>query len=157
MTLLTKDRIGALLVLAFCSAYWFFTYDIRLLPFQQAAAFHARTMPEALSVLGVVLCLAILVFPGSDEKLDLRGFKWGLGAVMLGLMVFYGLTLRSLGFIPSTTLFLIGGYMALGERKALTLLLASLPVVVAFWALMTHGLDIYVAPWPEFLRESAGS
>ena len=44
---LSKDRIGALLLLAFCCAYWFFTYEIRMLPFQRAQAFHAQTMPEA--------------------------------------------------------------------------------------------------------------
>ncbi|MEM7024083.1 MAG: tripartite tricarboxylate transporter TctB family protein [Pseudomonadota bacterium] len=147
-----KDRVGALLLLAFCSAYWYYTYEIRMLPFQLQQAFHAQTMPEALAVAGVALSLILLVFPGSDERLSLVGFNWTIGLFMLGLMVFYGATLRPLGFIVSTTLFLIGGYVALGERNPLTLILASLPLVLAFWALMTQGLDIYVAPLPEFMR-----
>ena len=149
---LSKDRIGALLLLAFCVAYWVFAYDIRLLPFQQNVAFHARTMPLALAVIGTGLSLLLLVFPGSDARAELRGFRWGLGVAMLVLMVAYGSLLRPLGFIVATTLFLICGYAALGERRPLMLLLASLPLVVAFWAMMTLGLDIYVEPLPWFLR-----
>ncbi|MEM7528472.1 MAG: tripartite tricarboxylate transporter TctB family protein [Pseudomonadota bacterium] len=146
---LSKDRIGALLLLVFCCGYWYMTYQIRMLPFQAAAAFNSRTMPEALAVLGTGLCLLLLVFPGSDEKLELKGFKWGLGAMMIGLMVFYGLALRPLGFLLSTSIFLMGGFLALGERNPLTLILAAVPITVAFWALMNYGLDIYVQPLPE--------
>ncbi len=148
---LSKDRIGALLLLVFCAAYWSLTYDIRMLPFQKAQAFNAQTMPEALAALGVALSLALLIFPGTHEKPELRGFKWSIGIAMLGLMVFYGVTLRPLGFLLSTTLFLIGGYWVMGERKPLALILASVPIVVAFWALMNYGLDIYVSPLPEAL------
>jgi putative tricarboxylic transport membrane protein len=150
--IVSKDRIGALLLLVFCLAYWYFVYDIRLLPFQKTQAFHAATMPEALAVLGTVLSLALLVFPGSDEAPAVRGFKWGTGAAMLVLMVLYGLTVRPLGFIVSTSLFLIAGYAILGERRPLTLILASVPLVAIFWALMTQGLDIFIEPWPEILR-----
>jgi len=150
--LLSKDRIGALLLLAFCLGYWDLTYQIRMLPFQKAQAFHAQTMPEALSVIGVALSLLLLIFPGSHERLQLKGFKWGTGITMLGLMVFYGLALRPLGFIASTTIFLIGGYFTLGERRPVVLILASVPIVIGFWVLMTKGLDVYVEPLPEFLR-----
>ncbi len=154
--MISKDRIGALLMLAFCGAYWALAYDIRMLPFQKTQAFNAQTMPEALGVLRVALSLAIIVLPGKSEKLSLAGFHWTKSLTMLALMVFYGLTIRPLGFIPSTTLFLIVGYVALGERKPLTLILASLPLVVLFWLLMTEGLDIYIAPLPAFFG-GAGS
>lgn len=149
---ISKDRLGAFLLLAFCAAYWWFAYDIRLLPFQASFAFNARTAPEALGVLGVGLSLALLVFPGSKETPDLRGFNWGIGATMIALMVLYGLTVRPLGFILSTSLFLIAGYWALGERRPLTLILAAVPLVVAFWVLMTQGLDVYIDPMPAFLK-----
>lgn len=150
---LSKDRIGALLLLAFSAFYWFHAENIRMLPFQKEAAFNAQTMPLALSVLGVGLALALLVFPGSKDGLSLKGFNWKIGALMLVLMVFYGLTIRPLGFILSTSVFLMVGYYALGERKPLMLILASVPLVVAFWLLMTQGLDIYIEPLPDFLVE----
>lgn len=154
MTLLTKDRIGALLMLTFCGAYWMLAYDIRMLPFQKAQAFNAQTMPEALGIAGCILSLLILVTPDDSGRLSLKGFNFKIGAIMLGLMVFYGLTLKPLGFILSTSLFLMGGYFALGEKKPVTLILASVPIVVAFWALMTLGLDIYVEALPEMFKRA---
>ncbi|MEL6751169.1 MAG: tripartite tricarboxylate transporter TctB family protein, partial [Pseudomonadota bacterium] len=59
--------------------------------------------------------------------------------------------LRTLGFILSTSLFLIAGFMLLGERRPLWLLAASVPLVVAFWALMDRVLGVYVAALPAFL------
>lgn len=150
--MLSKDRIGALLLLVFCAAYWMLAYDIRMLPFQRTQAFNAQTMPIALGVLGTALALLLLIFPGSNERVDVKGYRFGTGAIMLVLMTIYGFTIRTLGFIPSTTLFLMAGYWVLGEKRPLVLILASLPLVVAFWVLMTQGLDIYVAPFPSFLE-----
>lgn len=151
--MLSKDRIGALLLLAFSSAYWYYTYQIRMLPFQRDQAFNAQTMPEALAVMGVVLSLALIIFPSDRSQPDLKGYQWLTGFTMLVLMFLYGITLRPLGFISSTSLFLMGGYLALGERNVLKLVLASVPISVGFWALMSYGLDIYVEPLPSFLRE----
>ena len=150
-TLLTKDRIGALLLLAFSLVYGYLSQSIRLLPFQQNVAFHARTMPEILTVLAVVLALLLLLMPPSQDKLSLSGLKLGKGLLFLVLMSIYGLTLRPLGFIISTSLFLIIGYVLLGERRPLPLLLASVPLVVVFWLLMTKGLDVFIEPWPNWL------
>ena len=147
----TKDRIGALLLLAFSLVYGYLSQSIRLLPFQQNVAFHARTMPEILTVLAVVLALLLLLMPPSQDKLSLSGLKLGKGLFFLVLMSIYGLTLRPLGFIISTSLFLIIGYALLGERRPLPLLLASVPLVVVFWLLMTKGLDVFIEPWPNWL------
>ena len=147
----TKDRIGALLLLAFSLVYGYLSQSIRLLPFQQNVAFHARTMPEILTVLAVVLALLLLLMPPSQDKLSLSGLKLGKGLLFLVLMSIYGLTLRPLGFIISTSLFLIIGYALLGERRPLPLLLASVPLVVVFWLLMTKGLDVFIEPWPNWL------
>ena len=147
----TKDRIGALLLLAFSLVYGYLSQSIRLLPFQQNVAFHARTMPEILTVLAVVLALLLLLMPPSQDKLSLSGLKLGKGLLFLVLMSIYGLTLRPLGFIISTSLFLIIGYVLLGERRPLPLLLASVPLVVVFWLLMTKGLDVFIEPWPNWL------
>ena len=149
MTLLSKDRIGALILLVFCAAFGWLSQDITLLPFQANQAFTARTMPEALSVLGVVLALLLLIQPGSDEQPSFSGYRWGVGLAFLGLMVLYGFGVRPMGFLISTTLFLIAGFMLLGERRVWMLLGASIPLVVAFWALMAKVLEVYVAPWPN--------
>ncbi len=150
--MLTRDRIGALLMLAFSVAYGVFSMRIPLLPFQQAAAFTARTGPEGLPVLGVMLSLIQLLRPG-EGRIEAEGFAWGRGAILCALMLVYAATVRPFGFIPATTIFLVGGFLTLGERRPLVLLGGSLPVVVAFWALMDIGLDVTVRPLPAFLME----
>ncbi len=60
-------------------------------------------------------------------------------------MIFYGATLEPFGFIISTITFLILGYLILGERRVKTLILASVPVVIIFWAIMTQLLGIYLS------------
>lgn len=149
---LSKDRIGGVLLLIFCIAYGLLSQRITLLPFQENVAFHARTMPEVLAVLGIGLSLLVIVFPGSDETPKLRGFNWTNCLFFLALMSLYGLTIRPLGFILSTSLFLMIGFAILGERRPLTLVLVAVPLVVAFWVLMTQGLDVFIEPLPAFLK-----
>ena len=149
---LSKDRVGGLLLPAFCVTYAFLSQQIRLLPFQENVAFHARTMPEVLSVLGIGLSLIVIVFPGSKARLDFTGYDWVKVVVFLALMSAYGFTIRPLGFIASTSLFLMIGFWLLGERRPLHLIVVAVPLVVLFWVLMTQGLDVFIEPLPTFLR-----
>lgn len=150
---ISKDRLGGLLLLAFCVAYAFLSQQIRLLPFQENVAFHARTMPEVLSVLGIGLSVIVIAFPGSKKQLDFTGFDWVKVILFLALMSAYGFTIRSFGFIASTSLFLMIGFWLLGERRPLYLVAVAVPLVVLFWVLMTQGLDVFIEPLPSFMRE----
>jgi putative tricarboxylic transport membrane protein len=149
--MLTKNRIGGVLLLAFCTAYALLISDIVLLPFQQGQAFTARTMPTFLAGLGIVLSLLTILLPHEAERPALRGAAWGLTAGFLVLMSAYGLAIRPAGFLIATTVFLVAGFAMLGERRPALLLGVSLPIVVGFWVLMTQVLDVYVAPWPAAL------
>ena len=60
--------------------------EIRLLPFQMNTAFHARTMPEALSVLGIGLALLLPIFPGSNAEPVVAGYNWLTGLLAILLM-----------------------------------------------------------------------
>ena len=150
--MLSRDRIGALLMLAFTLGYGSLSFRIPLLPFQAEAAFTARTMPQALAVLGAILSLALLLKPGDGAFASSRDFRWGRVALLCALMVFYGFAVRPLGFLISTSLLLIGGFVVLGERRLWLVLVASLPPVLLFWALMTQVLSVFIEPWPEFFR-----
>lgn len=150
--LLNKDRIGGLLLLCFSIAYAFLSQKIHLLPFQANSAFHARTMPEVLSVLAIGLSILVIVFPGTKDAPRFGGLKWHLGFAFLLLMSAYGFTVRPLGFIISTSLFLMIGFAMLGERKLWKLVIVAVPTVVAFWALMTMGLDVFIEPLPQFMK-----
>lgn len=150
--LFSKDRIGGLLLLIFCITYGLLSQNITLLPIQARAAFTARTMPEVLTVLGIGLSMLVLIFPGSNDRPQLRGFNWFTAALFLVLMSAYGLTVRPWGFLLSTSLFLMIGFALLGERSPLRLIAVAVPLVVAFWALMTQGLDVFIEPLPWFLK-----
>ena len=150
--MLTRDRIGAFMMLAFSIFYGARTFHIPLLPFQADAAFTARSMPFALAVLGVALSLVLLLKPGPGQRVQTAGFHWGRAFVLCALMVAYGLSVRPIGFLISTSLFLIGGFLVLGERRPWLILVASVPIVVFFWVLMTQFLGVFIAPWPAFLE-----
>jgi putative tricarboxylic transport membrane protein len=150
--LFSKDRIGGLLLLTFCITYGILSQRIVLLPFQADTAFHARTLPEMLTVLGVGLSLLVIVFPKSQQRPALAGYAWVTGAAFIVLMSLYGLTVRPLGFLLSTTAFLMIGFALLGERTWWRLLAVAVPMVVFFWVLMTQGLDVFIEPLPFFLK-----
>ena len=150
--MIAKDRLGGLLVLIFCLIYAWQSQNIKLLPFQLNSAFHARTMPEVLAVLGIGLSILVIIFPGNRERLLLKELNWPLGLAFLALMSIYGLTVRPLGFLLSTSVFLMAGFAMLGERNIIKLVLVAVPLVVAFWVLMNYGLSVFIEPLPSFLR-----
>ncbi|KIT16314.1 tripartite tricarboxylate transporter TctB family protein [Jannaschia aquimarina] len=150
--MLTKTRIGGALLLVFCLTYWWLIRDIRLLPFQVNQAFTARTIPELLAIIGSGLAVLCLILPGSGEKPDLKGLDWPRVIGFLVLMSAYGLLIRPLGFLLSTTAFLMIGFTMLGERRIWISAAVAVPLVVGFWVLMTQGLDVYIAPLPAALN-----
>ena len=70
--------------------------------------------------------------------------------ILLVMMIFYGMTLRFLGFVISSTLFLCGGFYILGERRIWLLLAGSAPLVLFIWFLMSRILGMYIAPGDIF-------
>ena len=151
---INRDKFGALLFLCLALIYGFYVDDIPLLFGDEDAPFNAQTLPNALAwILGVVSFIQ-LVMPANQEAGNLsaafRGLKWGRVVQLAVLMVFYGFTIRYLGFLISTTIFLVGGFAVLGERRIKVLLGASIPVVFIFWYLLTQLMGIYLAPGDIF-------
>ena len=69
-------------------------------------------------------------------------------------MVIYALTLRSLGFLAATFLFLSLGAALLGERRFLLLIVVSGMASYGIWYLVDSVLGIYMTPFPIFLNVS---
>ncbi len=147
-----KEKYGALLFLTFSMAYGALALNIELPFFMEEDPFTSRTMPEALAILGVIASLLMILLPtaGKQEKDRLsnafRGLNWKDVILLLGLMVFYGLTIKTIGFIISTILFLAAGFWVLGERRIKVILLGSIPLVVIFWYVLSQLLGIYIDP-----------
>jgi putative tricarboxylic transport membrane protein len=74
------------------------------------------------------------------------GLDWGRVALLTVAMIIYATLFPWLGFMVATALFLVTGFLILGERRPLILFVASVPVAVGFWAIMTQLLGLYLAP-----------
>ncbi|WP_368344672.1 tripartite tricarboxylate transporter TctB family protein [Pelagovum sp. HNIBRBA483] len=157
------DRWIALIILAIALAYGyaaFFTMDHLLPPFMQRNPIWPSTFPKALSVLAVGTCLIILLGlekPSGEEKTPdidyrrLQDYHLGKALFLLALMAAYALALRPIGFLASTTLFLVLGAAILGERKFHILIPVALVATGAVWYLVQEVLGIFLRPLPFFL------
>ncbi len=145
--MLYRDRIAALVFLVFCLGYGYQTSLIPLFPGDEYEPFTARTLPTLLTFIGVGLSLLMLVTSKPEQdSVELGQLNWRLLAGFLGLMALYGAGLTYVGFVLATSLFLLGGFYLLGERNKKILFGASFPFVIAFYLLLTQGLDIYLEP-----------
>ncbi|AXB31585.1 tripartite tricarboxylate transporter TctB family protein [Vibrio campbellii] len=145
--LLCRDRVGAMIFLLFCLCYGYQTMQIPLFPGDEYEPFTARTLPTVLTYVGIGLALMLLVTGQPDKKSGaVMSFNWKLLIAFLVLMALYGLGLNYIGFVLATGLFLLAGFYLLGERRKSVLFGASFPFVIAFYLLLTQGLDIYLEP-----------
>ncbi len=143
----SKERIGSLFFLVLSIAYGYYASAIRLHPGDEFEPMNAQTLPYVLSVMGIGLSIFLLVTgKQTNQQTVSQSKEWLPVALLLVLTLIYGLTLDWLGFLISTTLFLIGGFWVLGERRWSVLLKIAVPFVLLFWGLLTQVLDIYLAP-----------
>ena len=150
------DKAGALILLAFSIAYGLLAFKVPLTFLGQREAFNARTMPFALGIIGTLLSFSILVLPSAktneEEKVKdaFRGLDWSRVGFLIGIMIFYSITLRFLGFVISSIIFLMSGFYILGERRIWLLFIGSIPLVLFIWFLMSRILGMYIAPGEIF-------
>ncbi|WP_085343804.1 tripartite tricarboxylate transporter TctB family protein [Vibrio sp. ArtGut-C1] len=145
--LLCRDRVGAMIFLLFCLCYGYQTSQIPLFPGDEYEPFTARTLPTILTYVGAGLSLLLLATGQPDKQSGaVLTFNWKLLIAFLVLMALYGVGLTYLGFVIATGFFLLAGFYLLGERRKPVLFGASFPFVIAFYLLLTQGLDIYLEP-----------
>jgi putative tricarboxylic transport membrane protein len=151
-----SEKMGALFILALSMAYGFYAFKIPLIFLSQGEALNARTMPYALSIAGIVLSLLILILPSFEErkamtvKKALGGLDWRRTAWFTGLMIVYSVSMPWIGFVIASIGFMAGGVMILGERNFKVILLASVPLVIGLWFILTKVLGMYIAPGELF-------
>ncbi|QUM77127.1 tripartite tricarboxylate transporter TctB family protein [Moritella sp. 24] len=160
LSLLNRERVSGLIFLLVCLIYGYQTTQIQLFPGDEYEAFTARTLPYLLTVAGVVMSLLLIVMspvkPCHEDVCEQQAaneshLDWRLLISFIILMTAYGLGLTWLGFVLATSLFLLGGFWLLGERRKAVLFGASFPFVTLFWLLLTKVLDIYLEPGYLFL------
>lgn len=155
------DRWIALILLGICLAYGYaawFTMDGDLAPFMRRNPIWPSTFPKGLSILGIVASTIILLGLEKSEpkeaEIDYRRlgeYHLGQALFLLALMVAYALCLRPLGFLFSTSAFLILGTFILGERKWILMFAVALIATFIVWYLVQEVLGIYLRPLPGFI------
>jgi len=154
------DRWIALVLLGICLAYGYaawFTMDGNLAPFMQRNPIWPSTFPKVLSVLGIIAATVILLgiekSEAKEAEIDYRRlgeYHLGQALTLLALMVIYALCLRPVGFLISTSAFLILGSYILGDRKWHVMVPLALIATLIVWYLVQEVLGIYMRPLPGF-------
>jgi len=155
------DRWIALVLLGICLIYGYtawFTMDDSLAPFMKRNPIWPSTFPKVLSLLGMASSLIILFgLEKSEQKVGeidyrrLGDYHLGQALLLLALMVAYAFCLRPLGFIVSTSAFLMLGSFILGERKWHVMVPVALIATLIVWYLVQEVLGIYMRPLPGFI------
>ncbi|MGB5867411.1 MAG: tripartite tricarboxylate transporter TctB family protein [Arcobacteraceae bacterium] len=149
---MTKNSIGAIFFLAFSSFYFFNVFSIKKLPGSQFEVMTASTFPFYIGIAGVVVSLMILIFSlvnKDGERLTLSYLKkldFKTTIYFIAAMLFYGFTIRTLGFILATIIFLVIGFLLLKEKNIKMILLISCGVSIGFYLLLNNVLGVYIDP-----------
>ena len=161
------DRWIALVILGICLIYGYtawFTMDDALAPFMRRNPIWPSTFPKVLSILGIVASIIIVLGleKAEQKKQDIdyrRLIEYNLGqaVLLLLLMVAYALCLRPVGFLISTSVFLIAGAVILGERKWHVMIPVAVIASLVVWYLVQQVLGIYMRPLPGALASMFGA
>lgn len=139
-------KIGVLILICCFLIYIYFTGDIYLDLWAEEEAFHARTFPYLIGIAGLAISGLLFVLPGNTEHLtDIRQLKFTPALLLLGMTAGYGLLLDYLGFIIASFLFLILGFLILGERRIWRMGVSTLVLIAGLWFLL-DALEIHLSP-----------
>lgn len=161
------DRWIALVILGICLIYGYtawFTMDDALAPFMRRNPIWPSTFPKVLSILGIVASMIIVLGLEKAEQKEhdidyrrLTEYNLGQAVLLLALMVAYALCLRPVGFLISTSVFLIAGAVILGDRKWHVMIPIAVIASLVVWYLVQQVLGIYMRPLPGALESMFGA
>ena len=161
------DRWIALVILGVCLIYGYtawFTMDDALAPFMRRNPIWPSTFPKVLSILGIVAAMIIVLGLEKAEQKEhdidyrrLTEYNLGQAVLLLALMVAYALCLRPVGFLISTSVFLIAGAVILGDRKWHVMIPIAVIASLVVWYLVQQVLGIYMRPLPGALENMFGA
>ena len=138
------QRLSGLVFCALFLAYGMLAQDIPLDLWADQERFNARTFPFLIAIGGGIVSLLYALFPARhDDQAPLPRGHWVQAGLLVMLMLAYGYLLEPMGFIPATSLLLLGGFLLLGARKPLPLITIPLGVTVGFYYL-TQWLGIFL-------------
>ncbi len=144
-----KDRIGALLLLTFSVTYLRYAWVLPLDPTATDSSFTARTLPIGLAAMAILFSLIQLATSfreRADSRISdsVRGFRWRPTVMLLAAMAGYSLLFDTLGFVLGSFVFLLLGFLILGERRLLLSAGVAAGLVGFLWVLLTQAFGLYL-------------
>lgn len=149
---MTKNSIGAIFFLVFSCFYFYNVFNIKKMPGSQFEVMTASTFPFYIGVAGIVISTLILILSIVKKDEDilslsyLKTLDFKTTALFIVAMIFYGFTIRTLGFIIATIIFLGLGFLILKERNLKRIFLISVGVSVGFYLILNNLLGVYIDP-----------
>jgi putative tricarboxylic transport membrane protein len=123
-------------------AYGFATQDILLDFWAEEELFNARSFPILIAIGGSILALLLIMFPPVFETPSSSVFNTELVGLVVLMLLYAGL-LEQLGFVLATGLFLLTGFLVLGERRLVLLGLVTVTLTGGVYFLMA-ALEIHL-------------
>ena len=160
------DKWIAACFLVITLAYGYSTVTYQLLPFERYMVFLPTTLPSGLAIISALLCLLIILTPSqqtqdSDPETEdseqtgiakyIEQYEVGQALYLILAMVAFALALRPIGFLATTTLFLVATGWVLGERKLKLMIPIAAFSAFSIWYLVQETLGLYLRPLPWFL------
>jgi hypothetical protein len=145
-----KDFYAGLLFVIFGTAAMVFAAGYSI---GKAAKMGPGYFPFVLGGVQALLGLFLVVRSLSRKAGEPEGISVRIrpAVLVLSSIVLFGLLLRPLGLLLSTTLLVIGSSMASEEFRAREALLNALVLVVAVLVIFVWFLDYQIPVWPRFL------
>ena len=136
---MNSNRVAAAAVVAIAAVLFALTFGFEKLPEGITRGFGAEVFPRL--VLGIMIALAALLAFASSRTDLLRPIPpmvWYSGAALLAFMALVPLA----GMLPAMFLFLLGLGFLWGERRSWVLLLSSVLLSAAIWAVFVRGFAV---------------
>ena len=149
---MSKNALGSLFFLAFSSFYFFNVFSIKKMPISQFEIMTASSFPYYLGISGIIVSILIFIFSLKSKNNDnltlayIKTLDIKTTFYFILTMLFYGFTIRSLGFIFSTIIFLAMGFLLLKERNLKKILIISIVFSITFYFLLNNVLGVYLEP-----------
>ena len=142
---INTTKIISLLFFIFSAFYLYTAYQIQVFAFDENAPLMPEHFQFILGYAGLFFSGLKLILPDPNTiKVEHKTLEYKKTAILVLIAIIYGATILKVGYFLTTSLFLMGSYYFLGERRWVLMFMLSFPFVAAFMYLLHGVLDIYL-------------
>ena len=136
---INTTKIISLLFFIFSAFYLYTAYQIQVFAFDENAPFNARTFPIYLGYAGLFFSGLKLILPDPNTiKVEHKTLEYKKTAILVLIAIIYGATILKVGYFLTTSLFLMGSYYFLGERRWVLMFMLIFSICCSIYVLITR-------------------